>query len=125
MRLFILTFFVSVIFTSCQTDVKTLGKKFTESNPISVDELISKTKAEGHLDQAQVTGKIDKSCRSEGCWFTIKDNNGAEVYLDIKDKGFKMPLNSPERQVVALVNADTSAAAESGISIDVKGVMFK
>lgn len=110
---------------SCQTDVKSLGKKFTESNPITVDSLISKTKTATHVDGAQVSGTINKSCRSEGCWFTIKDKSGAEVYFDIKDKDFKMPLNSPERQVIALVNADTSSEAENGVSIDVKGVMFK
>ncbi len=119
----LISFFM--LFSACNQEVKTLGKKFTENKPISIDSLLSQTKSSGHVEAAQVEGAIFKSCRSEGCWFTIKDKSGQEVLLEIKDKHFKMPLNSPERQAVALVNADTSADSDNGVSIDVKGIMFK
>ena len=113
------------IFAACETSSKQLGVKFSEKNTITVDDLIARINTNPVVNDIQISGKIDKSCRSEGCWFTVKDKDGAEILFDVKDKLFKVPTNSPGKSVVILEDAAQDSTTEQKFTLSVKGIMFK
>ena len=116
--------FVSML-VACESTTKTFGAAFTVKNPVSINEVLSQLKTNQTVNDVQIEGKIEKSCMSEGCWFTIKDTGGTEVLLDVKDKKFKVPTNSPGKTVVLLADAVQDSTSEQKITLWVKGMMFK
>lgn len=118
----------AVLLFSCQSTTKNLGEPFEVKNTVSVDALIKQLDSIASVKDVQVEGKVAKSCMSEGCWFTIKDADGTEILLDIKDKSFKVPTNSPGQSVIVLADAVKNAspkADEEPYSISVRGMRFK
>src|SRR3954470_13524537 len=93
------------LLTACMSTTKNLGEAFTPKNPVSIDALLQRVSTEKSVEGVQVEGKVEKSCMSEGCWFTLKDQSGKEVHLDVKDKKFKVPTNSPGQNVIVLADA--------------------
>lgn len=116
--------FVSIL-TACESTTKTFGDAFTIKNPVSINEVLTRLESNKALNDIQIEGKIEKSCMSEGCWFTIKDANGTEVLLDVKDKKFKVPTNSPGKTVIILADVVQDTASEQKVTLWVKGMMFK
>ena len=123
-QLFYSLLFISVM-TACESTTKTFGEHFSVKNPVSVDELLTQLKTNAALNDVQIEGKIDKSCMSEGCWFTIKDVSGAEILFNVKDKKFKVPTNSPGKVAVLLADAVQDTTSEQKADLQVKGLMFK
>lgn len=115
------------ILTACESTTKNFGQQFTVKNPLSVDEVLTQMKQQMTLKDIQIVGKIEKSCMSEGCWFTIKDAEGTQVLLDVKDKKFKVPTNSPGKNVVIITDVERTADKDTleKLSFQVKGLMFK
>ncbi len=116
--------------TACQSTTQHLGEQFEVKNPITVDAVLEQLKTKSEIKDIQVEGKIEKSCMSEGCWFTIKDAAGNEVLFDIKDKKFRVPINSPGKNVVVLADAYVGAALSNEgktpkNELLVKGLLFK
>lgn len=111
---------------ACQTTSKNLGEKFEPRNTVSVHNVVERLKTEPVVNNVQIEGKIAKSCMSEGCWFTIKDDStGNEILFDVKDKKFRVPINSPEKQVIVLADALKDSTSEQKFTLSVKGLMFK
>jgi hypothetical protein len=102
-----------------------LGQTFTPQNPVSVDAVITQLKTTPEVKDIQVEGVVDKSCKGEGCWFTIKDANGEEITFDIADKKFRIPTNSPGKTVIVLADATQDTTSEQQMALSVKGLMFK
>ena len=123
-QLFYSILFISMM-SACESTTKTFGEHFSVKNPVSIDEVLTQLKSNATLSDVQIEGKIEKSCMSEGCWFTIKDNNGTEILLDVKEKKFKVPTNSPGKTVVLLTDAMQDSLSEQKITFHVKGMMFK
>lgn len=116
----------TLLFVACNSTTKNLGDSFVPKNPVSVHAVIERLKAETSVSDVQIEGKISKSCTSEGCWFTIKDDStGNEVLFDVKDKKFRVPTNSPEKQVVVMADASNDSTSEQKFVLSVKGLMFK
>lgn len=116
--------FVSML-VACESTTKTFGDAFTVKNPVSINEVLTQLKTNQTVNDVQIEGRIEKSCMSEGCWFTIKDAGGTEVLLDVKDKKFKVPTNSPGKTVVLLADAVQDSTSEQKVTLWVKGMMFK
>ena len=137
MQKVILILLSAISFIACQSTTHNLGEQFLAKNPMSVDSFIQKINAEKSLKDIQIEGKIEKSCMSEGCWFTINDAAGKEIMFDVKDKKFRVPINSPGKTAVILADATTQIAditsknntdstfEESTIKVEVKGLLFK
>jgi uncharacterized lipoprotein YajG len=130
MKNLIYLLFATIYLTACQSTTNQLGEKFVVKNPITVDDVISQLNTNYSIKDVQVEGKITKSCMSEGCWFTINDASGKEILFDVKDKKFRVPINSPDKLVVVLADAqlDTTAAGDeknSKYKLSAKGLLFK
>lgn len=119
------SFFLLGLMTACQSTTKQLGEPFTVSKPISVDEAILQLNATTSINDIQIEGKIEKSCMTEGCWFTIKDMSGTEIVFDVKDNKFKVPTNSPGKTAVILADLSKDSTTEQKTILSVKGMMFK
>lgn len=113
------------LITGCESTTKNLGEHFTVKNPVSLDAILTQVKTTGSAKDVQIEGKIEKSCMSEGCWFTIKDADGTEVKFDVLDKKFKVPTNSPGKTTVILADVASDTASEQKARLSVKGMMFK
>ncbi len=48
----------------------------------------------------QISGSIEKYCKGEGCWMTLKANNSF-VRVDTKDKKFVLPKNIDGKKAIA------------------------
>ncbi len=113
---------------ACQSTTKNMGEQFDVKTPVTIDALIKQLDSIPSVTGIQIEGKVAKSCMSEGCWFTIEDAGGTEILLDIKDKAFRVPTNSPGKTVIVLADAAKNASAkadEEPYSISVRGMRFK
>ncbi|MCB0507791.1 MAG: DUF4920 domain-containing protein [Chitinophagales bacterium] len=121
--------FSSIVFclflTACTSSSQQFGEQFKEQNPISIDEALNQLQTNPIISNVQISGKVEKSCMSEGCWFTIKNKDGNEIYLDVKDKKFRLPTNSAGKTVVLLADVQKDTSSEQGVAVLVKGLMFK
>ena len=68
---------------------------------------------------------MEKSCMTEGCWFTIRDASGKEVLFNVKDKKFRVPVNSPGQAVILLADATQDTSVEQRSVLSVRGMRFK
>lgn len=123
-------FFIINIITACQSTTTHLGEKFLVDKPITVDAVLEQLKSNSTLKNIQIEGKIAKSCMSEGCWFTISDVSGNEILFNVKDKKFRVPINSPGKNVVVLAdaqaNTDTTNTKDTPTyELSVRGLLFK
>jgi uncharacterized protein DUF4920 len=123
MRILQVLLLISII--SCQSTTKNLGEQFTVSTPIHVDSLLQQLSDKYFIKDIQVEGKIEKSCMSEGCWFTIGDKNGKEILFNVKDKKFRVPINSPGKEVIVLADAVQDTTTKQRAELSVRGLRFK
>jgi len=119
------TIFLAVLFWGCEQTTKNLGQTFTPEHPIALNEVLNRLNMTTPINDIQIEGKIEKSCMSEGCWFTIKDSSGTEITFDVQDKKFKVPTNSSGKTVIVLADAALDSTSEQKVSLSVKGMMFK
>jgi hypothetical protein len=119
-----LIFSIAILLISCQSTTKNLGEQFTPKAPLSVDALLAEVQTSGGVKDVQVQGKVEKSCMSEGCWFTIRDASGKEVLFNVKDKKFKVPVNSPGQTVIVLADAARDTSSEQKTELLVRGMRF-
>lgn len=120
----------ALILQACQSTTHNLGEQFESKNPVTVDSVLTLINSENTLKDVQVEGVIYKSCMSEGCWLTIKDDSGSEILFNVPDKKFRIPMNSPGKKVVVLVDADATMENLKGKElpkneITIKGLLFK
>ncbi|MBK9330292.1 MAG: DUF4920 domain-containing protein [Sphingobacteriales bacterium] len=116
------------ILFACQSTTRNMGEQFEVKSPVSIDALTKQLDSIPSATDIQIEGTVAKSCMSEGCWFTIKDADGTEILLDIKDKSFKVPTNSPGQTVIVLADAVKNSSAKSDeepYNISVRGMRFK
>ena len=45
-----------------------------------------------NLGQTLFTGEIVNYCKGEGCWLSLKNENGKPILVEVKDKQFVLPL---------------------------------
>lgn len=121
---------IAFSFVACQSTTHNLGEQFVTKNPISVDSALTILNTTSALKDVQVEGTINKSCMSEGCWLTIKDNSGTEILFNIADKKFTIPMDSPGKAVVVLVDEAATKKNAEGKELPknelyIKGLLFK
>lgn len=130
MKKIIYIIIIAFNFIACQSTTHNLGEQFIAKNPISVDSVLTLLNTSSALDDVQVEGVINKSCMSEGCWLTIKDDSGSEILFNVTDKKFRIPMNSPTKKVVMLVDGTSTIKNAEGKELPkneiyIKGLLFK
>ena len=114
-----------LLLSGCMSTTKNLGEPFTVKTPVTVDALLTQLGTTDPINDIQVEGKVEKSCMSEGCWFTIKDGKGNEVLFNVKDKKFRVPVNSPGMHVVVLADASRDSSSQQKALLSVRGMRFQ
>ncbi len=68
------------------------GDKISEKNAMPAAELIYNL---NKMDSVQtvVKGKVTNVCKVKGCWITVEDGKGNELFVKFKDYGFFMPFD--------------------------------
>lgn len=81
-----------VLGTSCNNGPSEgiYGEKFEVDNPITADAFLVEMSQKDTL-AIQVSGKIQSVCKHEGCWILIESTEGEKIYINTKDKAFKLP----------------------------------
>jgi hypothetical protein len=120
----------ALLIQACQSTTHNLGEQFESKNPVTVDSILTLINSENTLQDVQVEGVIQKSCMSEGCWLTIKDKTGNEILFNVAGKKFRIPMNSPGKNVIVLVDAKATLENLKGKEspkneIAIKGLLFK
>ena len=87
-----------------QTEVTyaTFGKKITEENVITKEEMSSKFQALSAGDTLSVkfASSINEVCKAKGCWMKLDLGNEKESMVRFKDYGFFVPLNADNKNVI-------------------------
>jgi len=100
----LLIVFVITIFACKKEEVKyaSFGEGITSENAISKDEMISKFKTLkiGDTIDVKFVSKVNKVCKTKGCWMKVDLGDKQETTVKFKDYGFFVPMNSEERKVI-------------------------
>lgn len=104
--------FVALLFTACgntptekeapansMNEGKYFGENITSEGAIPPSQLVAKLETTDSL-QVKVVGTVNEVCQKKGCWMTIDNAGGEELFVKFKDYGFFMPLDISGRKVV-------------------------
>ncbi len=99
-KIFILLLAIGLI--ACKADVDTnkyFGTKITPDNAIPYHGMLEKM---GERDSfpVKVSGTTGDVCQNKGCWMTLTDKDGEEMFVQFEDYGFFMPKDIAGKNVV-------------------------
>ena len=106
-----------IVFVSCKNEKSKNVEELTEKEVVSYmsfgDEIVDegaltlndmsekyKTMKEGDTLNIKFASSINKVCKTKGCWMNLDLGNEEEAYVNFKDYGFFMPLNSDGKEVI-------------------------
>ncbi len=102
----ILLLFLASIAIACNNDPRakmpstgSFGEKFEIDNGLRDINTLNLSDS-GIYEVHQISGSIEKYCKGEGCWMTLKANNSF-VRVDTKDKKFVLPKNIDGKKAIA------------------------
>lgn len=74
-----------------------------------------------HEFPVTVTGQVASYCKGEGCWLTLKNDQGDDLLVEIKDKAFVLPYQIDNKTAVVsgLARKDES---DSTLSVLADGI---
>ena len=82
------------------------GEKFEENAPITPDELVQAIDSNKSVQDVQVSGTIDESCESSGCWITLKGGDDKTILVTYKDNAFTTAKKIQGKKVTLLGNGN-------------------
>lgn len=87
--------------TSMSMDGEYFGEKFVILKPIAVEKAIQKLDSKDTLN-VQLSGVVQKVCKSKGCWTNIGSTMEADqsMFVKFKDYGFFLPLDCDGKEIV-------------------------
>lgn len=92
---------LSLSMVSCEGKSNKYGAEFTiEDKPIPVGTLL--LSGEKYIGETvKVRGKLTAVCKQKGCYFSLINNSGSKVYVDLEDgKNFTVPTDSEGKMAV-------------------------
>jgi hypothetical protein len=102
---------------------KVYGEAFDTALAVSVQEMMVRM-ANAPKEEVVVKGTISTSCQGEGCWLTIKNDSGDEVYVDWDEK-FHLPHDLSGKNVMVKGAAyHDSTSTGYPVAIKASGVQF-
>lgn len=123
---------ITFVFFACNNDPRmklpqtgSYGVSFTETTLLTTEQL-AKALDSTNTISVQVSGTVSEYCKGEGCWLTLKNSDGEDVFVNVKDKAFVLPYNIEGK--TAIINGtaikDTSNE-KTELSIEADGIVLK
>jgi hypothetical protein len=71
-------------------------------------------------------GTVTQYCKGEGCWLTLKNDDGEDLFVDVKDKAFVLPYNIENKTAIVhgIAKRDT-LEGKMQLSIIADGILLK
>jgi hypothetical protein len=90
---------LACLLANCQ-ETKYFGETFDTSDPVTVEQLLSRLDETDKVENIVVSGAVDEVCQVKGCWMTMSTENGSSMRVTFKDYGFFVPKDIHGRTVV-------------------------
>jgi hypothetical protein len=103
MRNLTFLFLVLISISACSNSPITpafYGGDFDTTNAINVSELTARMEGQNRLETV-ISGTIQKSCQSEGCWLILVNESNNAVFVDWDHK-FNTPFDISGRRAFAI-----------------------
>lgn len=129
--LVILALVTSII--GCNTDPRTkleptgtYGTAFDTTNPMTVADVTEILNMQNNIG-LKATGTVAEYCKGEGCWLTLKNENGENVFVEVKDKAFVLPHNIEGKTAIVngIASRDTSEEGKVQMTIVADGITLQ
>jgi uncharacterized lipoprotein NlpE involved in copper resistance len=102
------------------------GTAFDTANAMNIADVETILNMTNHIG-LKATGTVAQYCKGEGCWLTLKNENGEAVWVEVKDKAFVLPYNIDGK--TAFVNGtasfDTTEDGKERIKIVADGIVLQ
>lgn len=121
-----------LILGSCNNDPRlkipqtgSFGVAFTADSNVTVKQVAEALMA-GNEIPVTVSGTISQYCKGEGCWLTLKNDDGEDLFVDVKDKAFVLPHNIENKTAIAhgIAKRDT-LEGKIQLSVVADGILIK
>lgn len=121
----------SVVF-ACNNDPRlkilqtgSFGVAFSTDSTVTVKQVTDALSIGNDLP-VTVTGTVTQYCKGEGCWLTLKSEDGEDLFVDVKDKAFVLPYNIENKTAIAhgVAKRDT-LEGKIQLSVIADGILLK
>jgi hypothetical protein len=102
------------------------GAAFAADSTVTVKQ-VAEALIVGNEVPVTVSGTISQYCKGEGCWLTLKNDDGGEdLFIDVKDKAFVLPYNIENKTAIAhgVAKRDT-LEGKIQLSVVADGIVIK
>lgn len=115
---------------ACSTDPRkslpetgAFGKTIGSEPALQVSQVLA---AMDTLSEMPVTvqGTVAEYCKGEGCWLTLKNDQGDNLLIEIKDKAFVLPYGIENKSAIVTGLAMRNME-DSTLSVLAEGVVLK
>ncbi len=90
----ILCFSIITLFVSCTSNSRSsIPKTGSFGELVDLNANFYNPSDTQNLDETLFSGEIVNYCKGEGCWLSLKNENGKPILVEIKDKKFVLPLD--------------------------------
>jgi uncharacterized protein YdeI (BOF family) len=126
------SFIVVLVLFSCNNDPRlklpqtgNYGVTFTADSVLSVKQ-VAEALIIGDDIPVTVSGTVTQYCKGEGCWLTLKNDDGEDLFIDVKDKAFVLPYNIENKTAIAhgVAKRDT-VEGKIQLSVVADGILIK
>ena len=76
------------------------GEKITDDGAIPLATLVSQMQHVEDSLETKVVATVSKVCQNKGCWMTLVNDAGDEMFVQFKDYSFFMPFDIEGKEVV-------------------------
>jgi uncharacterized protein YdeI (BOF family) len=103
----------------------TFGTAFTPGQTVSVQDVSTALDTANNIP-VQVSGTVTQYCKGEGCWLTLKNDNGEDLFVEVKDKAFVLPHNLENKTAIAngVARKDT-VEGKLQLSVEATGIVIQ
>lgn len=121
-----------LVLVSCNNDPRlklpqtgAYGITFTTDTTVTVKQ-VAEALMIGNEIPVTVSGTISQYCKGEGCWLTLKNDDGEDLFVDVKDKAFVLPHNIENKTAIAhgIAKRDT-LEGKIQLSVVADGIVIK
>ncbi|MFY8019785.1 MAG: DUF4920 domain-containing protein [Bacteroidia bacterium] len=90
---FILMLLLTSFILACNSNTrKNIPKTGSFGDVLDLNDTFYQVSDTLHHNKNLFKGEILNYCKGEGCWLTLKNENGKPVLVEIKNKSFTLPL---------------------------------
>lgn len=100
------------------------GKPFTPAALMTVEQVEHLADSSNNVP-VQVSGTITNYCKGEGCWLTLKNKDGKDLLIEVKDKAFVLPYHIDGKEAVVNGIAVKGGESDTTLSVEADGILIK